>query len=247
MITAIRKAINTYLAQQHIGKMNLKAVLFDMDGVLYNSMRYHTKAWKETMDSIGISSTREEFYLYEGRTGRSTINYLFEREKGRSATDIEKADIYAIKSALFNKYNKGETIKDTDKVLAKVTSYNLQPVLVTGSGQDTLINKLNTDYPGCFKKDMMVTAHDVQHGKPHPEPYLMGLKKANCQINEAIVIENAPLGVESAHKAGLFTIAVNTGPLPDNILLYAGADLLFPDMASLAEAWDEIMHAFNNR
>ena len=80
----------------------------------------------------------------------------------------------------------------------------------------------------------MVTAYDVKYGKPHPEPYLMGLQKAGVATNEAIVIENAPMGVEAGVAAGIFTIAVNTGPLPDQVLLDRGANLLFPDMATLA-------------
>ena len=80
----------------------------------------------------------------------------------------------------------------------------------------------------------MVTAYDVKYGKPHPEPYLMGLQKAGVAANEAIVIENAPMGVEAGVAAGIFTIAVNTGPLPDQVLLDRGANLLFPNMATLA-------------
>ena len=80
----------------------------------------------------------------------------------------------------------------------------------------------------------MVTAYDVKYGKPHPEPYLMGLQKAGVAANEAIVIENAPMGVEAGVAAGIFTIAVNTGPLPDQVLVDRGANLLFPNMETLA-------------
>ena len=62
----------------------------------------------------------------------------------------------------------------------------------------------------------------------------MGLQKAGVAANEAIVIENAPMGVEAGVAAGIFTIAVNTGPLPDQVLVDRGANLLFPDMATLA-------------
>ena len=70
----------------------------------------------------------------------------------------------------------------------------------------------------------MVTAFDVKYGKPHPEPYLMGLQKAHAKPNETFVVENAPMGVEAAVAANIFTIAVNAGPLPDQVLLDAGAD-----------------------
>ena len=62
----------------------------------------------------------------------------------------------------------------------------LTPVLVTGSGQHSLLNRLAHNFPGMFQRDHMVTAFDVKYGKPHPEPYLMGLEKAGVQANEAI-------------------------------------------------------------
>jgi beta-phosphoglucomutase-like phosphatase (HAD superfamily) len=68
----------------------------------------------------------------------------------------------------------------------------------------------------------------------------MALKKGGLKPFEAIVIENAPLGVEAAHTAGLFTIAANTGPLPDSILLDAGADFLLPSITALCNEWEDI-------
>ena len=84
----------------------------------------------------------------------------------------------------------------------------------------------------------MVTAFDVKYGKPNPEPYLMGLKKAGINANEAVVVENAPLGVKAGVAAGIFTIAVNTGPLPNSALLDEGANLLFGSMQELADNWN---------
>jgi len=66
----------------------------------------------------------------------------------------------------------------------------------------------------------------------------MGLQKAgNLQPSEAMVVENAPLGVRAGKAAGIYTIAVNTGPLPDKVLLDAGANILFPSMTALSDAW----------
>jgi beta-phosphoglucomutase-like phosphatase (HAD superfamily) len=91
----------------------------------------------------------------------------------------------------------------------------------------------------------MVTAYDVERGKPDPEPYLMALRKGGLAPDEAVVVENAPLGVQSAVAAGIYTIAVNTGPLDDRVLLDAGADLLLPSMRALAERWDSDVTTFS--
>lgn len=237
----IQEAIERYLHNRHFSRLAPKAVLFDMDGVLYDSMRFHSRAWHEAATRHRLDSKPEDFYMFEGQTGESTINELFQRTFKRDATEQEKETIYKEKAELFNLYNDGKAMKGAAGVLAKVKEYGLESLVVTGSGQHTLINKLNHTYPGCFEREKMVTAFDVKYGKPDPEPYLMGLKKAGVQANEAFVVENAPMGVQAAVAARIFTIAVNTGPLPDEVLLKAGADLLYPDMESLANDWDVIM------
>lgn len=228
-----------YLNKHNYSNFDLKAVLFDMDGVLYDSMKWHAKSWKETMDHFDIPSTSEEFYLYEGMVGSHTINYLMNREKGRDATDQEKENIYKLKTELFTEYNDGSLIPYSYDFVKKVHDEGLICVVVTGSGQPTLINKLEHNFPSLFEKERIVTAFDVKNGKPHPEPYLMGLEKAGYLMpNQAVVIENAPRGVEAAVAAGIFTIAVNTGPMPDRVLADAGADIVLPSMKALFDSWD---------
>ena len=65
--------------------------------------------------------------------------------------------------------------------------------------------------------------------------YIIGTRKCKVAPWEAIVVENAPLGVRAAHAAHCFTIAVNTGPLPDEMLAREGADLIYPKMTALSE------------
>lgn len=243
----IQEAITRYLSKYNFSVLSPKAVLFDMDGVLYDSMRFHARAWYETATHHELKSTPEDFYMFEGQTGESTINELYQRTFKRDATDQEKQAIYSEKAALFNQYNDGNAMPGASEVLAQVKAYGLEALVVTGSGQHSLINKLNETYPHCFEREKMVTAFDVKYGKPNPEPYLMGLKKAGVQANEAFVVENAPMGVQAAVAAKIFTIAVNTGPLPDQVLRDAGADLLYPDMASLAHDWEAIMAQTSHR
>ena len=141
----------------------------------------------------------------------------------------------------FRAYNDGEAMPGAAEVLAKVKAAGLQRIVVTGSGQRSLIDKLEHTYPGIFEREKMVTAFDVKYGKPHPEPYLIGLQKAGVEANEAIVVENAPLGVQAGVAAGIFTIGVNTGPLADRVLREAGADLLYTSMGELAVEINQIL------
>lgn len=234
------KAIKNYLEEKGYNKINLKAVLFDMDGVLFDSMKNHAKAWNKAMSIYGMNLSEEEAFMHEGRTGASTINIVCTRERGYNASEEEIKKIYQTKSEIFNSLPKAEPMPGAYTLLRNIKDSGLQPVLVTGSGQLSLLDNLNHHFPGIFQKEFMVTAFDVKYGKPNPEPYLMGLKKAGIEANEAIVVENAPLGVKAGVAAGIFTIAVNTGPLPDSTLLDEGANLLFGSMLELSEKWDSV-------
>ena len=236
-----QEAISRYLQSSGHSKIQLKSVLFDMDGVLFNSMPYHADAWHKVMERHGLHLSREEAYLHEGRTGAATINIVYQRQYGKDATPEMIQSIYAEKSAEFNSNPEPERMPGAWELLQKVKSEGLTPMVVTGSGQLSLLERLEHNFPGMFHKELMVTAFDVKYGKPNPEPYLMALRKGGFKADEAIVIENAPLGVEAGHKAGIFTIAVNTGPLDGQVLLDAGADLLFPSMQALCDSWDTIM------
>lgn len=236
METAFKK----YLDRHKYSKFDLKAVLFDMDGVLYDSMKWHAKSWKQTMDEFDINSEEAEFYLYEGMVGHKTIAHLIQREKKREGNHDEIEEIYQRKSSLFAQMNDGSLIPKAFDMVKLVESKNLTRVIVTGSGQATLLNKLEVNFPGQFSKEKMITAYDVKHGKPHPEPYLMGLQKGgNLKPYEAIVVENAPRGVEASVAAGIFTIAINTGPIDPKVLEDAGADIVLPSMEALYNKFEE--------
>lgn len=218
-----------------------KFALIDMDGVLYDSMPYHTLAWQQMMTEIGISTSREEFYLYEGMTGKATIDLIFQRELSRHASDEEASRLYRRKAELFVEMGRKERMRDADRMIRTLMDAGVGRVLVTGSAQNSLISRLNEDYPGAFSEDMRVTALDVKHGKPDPEPYLRGLDKAGVTADEAFVIENAPLGVRAGKNAGIFTIAVTTGPIPREAFEQEGADLIFPSMSAFADALPDLL------
>ncbi len=234
--------IRQYLTTHGFECCALKAVLFDMDGVLFDSMPNHARAWAGAAKEFGLEMSREEVYMNEGRTGNGTINLLARRQWGHDATPEQIQAIYDAKARHFNALPEAPVMPGAAKLLDTIRREGFQVILVTGSGQQSLLRRLNHAFPGLFHPDTMVTSFDVTRGKPYPEPYLKGLWKAGVRPWEAVAVENAPLGVESAVAAGIFTIAVNTGPLPDNILLKAGANLLFPSMQALRHDWPELQH-----
>lgn len=240
------EAITLHLASHHIKRLDVRAALIDMDGVLYDSMRNHTLAWKMLADSLGIEATRDEFYLYEGMTGVATINLIHKRQFGTELTTEQAREIYKIKTANFRSLPHVEPMPGAYRMLDELRNHNIERVLVTGSGQADVINRIDNEYKGLFQKEMRVTAADVKYGKPNPEPYIIGRQLAGVHPHQAIVIENAPLGVKAGHDSGSFTIAVTTGPIPRKALISHGADIVFPSMTAFADALPQLITDFNS-
>ena len=212
-----------------------KAVFFDQDGVLYNSMPYHAESWAWAMTKHGLPYTALETYRNEGRTSTGVIQELHQRIYGTDATPELIADIYKDKTAHFTEMTGGfpGIIPDVDKVLRFLHSQGVECWVVTGSGQRDLINNLNATFDNVFKG--IISSFDCKKGKPDPEPYLKAWERCGFKKEECMVVENAPLGVRAAKVAGIFTCAVNTGILPDSDLLEEGADKVFPSMQALLD------------
>ncbi len=229
-----QEAITAYMKRRGITGFRPKAALIDMDGTLYDSMGNHADAWYRLISGIGIECTRDEFFLYEGRTGASTINLLFNRAYGHDATPDKAKELYRQKTVLFSEMPPVSPMPAAKEMVDTFLSQGITTVLVTGSGQNTLLNRLDTDYPGAFPTERRITSRDVTRGKPDPEPFLKAMAIANAQPEECIAVDNAPLGVKSGAASGAFTIGVTTGPIPHDELHKAGADIVYPSMAELA-------------
>ncbi len=233
----VDQALSRYATRTGHPFRSPQAALFDMDGVLFNSMPGHARAWEQMCLENNIPATRDEFFMYEGRTGASTINILFRRTFGREATPDEITRLYARKSQLFRMQPPVSTIPGAKDTIDACIHAGIPTVLVTGSAQTSLISRLDSEYPGAFPPQRRITARDVDHGKPHPEPFIKGRLKAGCQIPpyRTIAVDNAPLGVRAAAASGAFTIGVNTGPITPGTLLAEGADIEVPSMHQCAE------------
>jgi HAD superfamily hydrolase (TIGR01509 family) len=237
-VEELKKAIQLYLKKYGFGHFCPKAVLFDMDGVIYDSMRNHALSWHQSMAAAGIQMDESEAYLYEGMRGVETIKLKARQQWHRELTDEEAQRLYELKASIFSQCPPAPKMEGTEELMRQIKACGLQICVVTGSGQHTLLNKLTKDFPGLIQQDLIVTSYDVKRGKPAPDPYLAGMRKVNTNPWETIVVENAPLGVQAAVAAQCFTIAVNTGPLPDHELTSKGADIIMPDMLTFSQQWE---------
>ena len=165
-----------------------KVVLFDMDGVLYDSMPNHAIAWQSAMQKFGIRMSALDAYQTEGMRGVDTIRIMVKEQQGRVISETEAQEMYDEKTREFGLLPVAPIMDGVVSLMQKMKRDGLQIGIVTGSGQRPLIERVLTDFRHFVNRRHIVTAYDVKCGKPAPDPYLMGLQKAgNFRPNEGIV------------------------------------------------------------
>ena len=217
-----------------------KLVLLDMDGVLVDSMPIHDYAWRTAADKYKLKYEAGEFFRAEGMKGRDTIILLYRKTFDKEPTEDFIEEVYAYKTHLFEE-RQADILRPIPHVrelilyLKEVRGIDLG--VVTGSTTANALSRIGTYFEGLFTEEQLITADKVEKGKPDPEPYLCGMSLTGHSAGETLVVENAPLGVRSAVAAGAFTVAVATGPIPEEILRHEGANLIFPNMRALLAWW----------
>ncbi|MCD4780872.1 MAG: HAD family phosphatase [Candidatus Omnitrophica bacterium] len=200
---------------------SVNSILFDMDGVITNTMPDHFKAWKITLRAIGVNVTHLDIYAREGQRGMNSIRELLQSKKIQF-TDRQLLDILSAKEAIFKKIVSVRYIPGARTLLKSCHKKGLQLGLVTGTSYPETKKILPDKYFDLFS--CVITGDIVKLGKPNPEPYLLALKMLQVSAKDTIVIENAPLGIRSAKQAGIRCFALETS-LPMKYL--KEADMIF--------------------
>lgn len=194
--------------------MPVKAVIFDMDGVLIDSMPYHVKAWQKVFKPLGEEISAEEVYAREGENWRkSTKDFLVMAGYKPGNSLIEK--VFKQRTKIFKEIFKPKMFKGVNSLLGFLKKNNFKLGLVTATPRSDVKRMLPLSVIRLF--DTFVCGGDTKKGKPHPDPYLSCLKKLKLKAEEAIVIENAPYGIRSCKLAGIRCVAVATS-LPKKCL-----------------------------
>ncbi|MBN1824597.1 MAG: HAD family phosphatase [Endomicrobiales bacterium] len=210
-----------------------QAVLFDMDGVIVDSMPYHFIAWYETLKTYGARVTAYDIYMREGeKWEKSTSDFL--KKAGVRPTKRILKDVYFRREKIFKKYFRLNIFKDVTEIIKCLKSKGYMLALVTGTNKSEVKKILPERIFGQF--DAIVTGSDVKTGKPHPAPYLKAAKMLKLKARECVVIENAPYGIRAAKKAGMFTFAVTTS-LPKYYL--READVIVEKMVEIITYLDK--------
>lgn len=203
----------------------LKAILFDMDGVLVDSMCFQADAWAKVFEEFDIKITREDIYVLEGSNNKGTIKAIF--KKTGKIPEPWQFDYLVKKKREVLEFEHIEPFKGIQDCL-KALKQNFKLAAVSGSSRYMVEKVVNNFFPTCF--EVIITGDDFELGKPEPAPYIKALEKLNMTMNECIVVENAPMGITAAKRAGLYCVAVATTLAPENL---QHADLVFEDHHAL--------------
>ncbi len=188
-------------------KTNIRSVLFDMDGVIVESVPIHTKAAQNVLRKYGLELTDEEYRQhFAGRTDEAGFAYYLELQ---GADELDLAGMLREKAAEYAALSTGE-LKPFPGVVEFIQSLagsGVTLALVTGSIRPEAELALTTFKVRQLFREL-VTADDIVHSKPHPEGYLRGLRALDALPAHTVVIEDAPDGVYAAKRAGMRCVGV---------------------------------------
>jgi len=204
-----------------------RCFLFDMDGVVVDSMEQHARTWIEVLAGYGVSLGREDIFRREGMSGLSSIRDIF-REKGLDVpSDRDLLALQEKKLALFEGCAVS-VFPEIPEIISYLWEKAMPMALVTGSLRRSVDHVLPPEIRRFFT--VIVTVDDITNGKPHPEPYLKAVQALGNDLQGALAIENAPLGILSAKAAGIDCYAVETTLGSPHLM---AADAVFPDHGAL--------------
>jgi HAD superfamily hydrolase (TIGR01509 family) len=201
-------------------------VLVDVDGTLVDSNYHHTLAWSRALRDHGEDAHLAAIHRLVGMGSTDLLQSLIGRDdeavkkSWRSHFDALLPEIRAIDGA--------------DQLLHALHDHGFVVVLATSSPED-LLQDLLTNVDGTEVVDVVITADDVDQAKPNPDIFEVALDRADLTIDRALALGDSVWDVEAARRAGVGTVAVETGGFSRFELEHAGALAVYRDAAVLAE------------
>lgn len=208
-----------------------KAVLFDFDGVIADTMPDNFLAWKKAFRDFGIKIEKDDYYSLEGYSTIDIAKIIL--EKFNKKEDPKK--ISELKHHYYMLHNKFKLFPYITRIIRFLKKKEIPTALVTGANKkrvNSTIPKLINFFPA------LITGDDNLKSKPDPDPYIKAAKLLMQKPKDCIVIENAPLGIQSAKAAGCYCIGLTTTREANDL---KGADKIFDSHSDLLVYFQKIL------
>ncbi len=184
---------------------SLKAVLFDFDGVLADTMEDNYIAWKKTCAEYGVDLEREDYFPFEGIQLSTIAKMICDKYNIRN---VSSEEIVNKKEEYYKTGRPARFYPGVEEIIDALKDKSILIAVVSAARRERLLSSVPADFLKKF--DAVVTGDQLSKGKPYPDPYLEAMKILNVSSDESIVIENAPAGIESAKASGCSCIAISS-------------------------------------
>lgn len=220
----------------------IKAIIFDMDGVIIDSEPMHNKAYHNMFDEVGIDVSDE---LYQSFTGQSTINICKRLCDHFNLTETPET-LVALKRKYYKCFFESNSdLALIDGVLDLIKDYhrNGLTLILASSAAMTSINQIfeRFDLDQYFVSKL--SGGDLKASKPHPEIFIKAAEASGFNTNECIVIEDSTNGIEAAKAAHIFCIGFDSFHSKNQD--YSKADIVIKDFKDIAfDRINTVVHSY---
>lgn len=215
--------------------MNKTGVIFDLDGVIVDTAKYHFLAWKDVADQLGFEFTEAHNELLKGVSRVRSLEILLDIGKVK-LPEGEKQEFLISKNEEYLKYitkmGPEEILPGASDLLDMLDKLGVQYVLGSASKNAPLILRQVNLYSRFVG---IVDGNSVSKAKPDPEVFLIGAEKLNLKPEQCIVFEDAIAGVEAANRANMISIGIG-----DKKTLHQ-ADFNFDDLTQVTQDFIEAL------
>ena len=186
----------------------IKGCIFDLDGVIVDTAKYHYLAWKKIADELGFEFTKEDNEKLKGVSRMDSLDILLQignlnfDEKTKINLAEKKNKIYV---NYISKIDKSEILEGVEDFIKELKGNNIKIALGSVSKNAVPIIK-NIGMLNYF--DSVIDGNKITKAKPDPEVFLLGAKELNLKPENCVVFEDAAKGIQAAKNAGMYAVGV---------------------------------------
>ncbi|HAZ36333.1 MAG TPA: beta-phosphoglucomutase [Clostridiaceae bacterium] len=186
----------------------IKGCIFDLDGVIVDTAKYHYLAWKEIADELGFEFTKKDNEKLKGVSRMDSLDILLQignlnfDEKTKIDLAEKKNKIYV---SYISKIDKSEILEGVEDFIKELKRNNIKIALGSVSKNAVPIIK-NIGMLNYF--DSVIDGNKITKAKPDPEVFLLGAKELNLKPENCVVFEDAVKGIQAAKNAGMYAVGV---------------------------------------
>ena len=186
---------------------NIKGIIFDLDGILFDSEYYQWQGWVEPLREYGIELTKEMYFSYAGKSGKQIDQELIKDFN----LGVEDGTLLNKKKVLIEKWFNEKTMPIMPYAKEAVEYFSSNPsfkvALCSGGDREEVVTKLEkNDFLKYFP--VITAGDDVLRSKPWPDIYLLAVEKLELEPSQCLAFEDTQYGLQAAKDAGVYCFAI---------------------------------------